>query len=79
MTSAGAVLAELVGGKSRQKNPPVFGARMRFMQVSEPLFRTVCRSFSSLGFPARRGPQKPPAAGLCPAKLCGKMPLRELH
>ena len=79
MTSAGAVLAELVGVKGRQKNAPVFGTCMRFLQVLEPLFRKVCRCFSWLVFPARRSPQTLSAAGLCPAKLLSRRLLRERH
>ena len=66
----GTLVAQEALGQVSSENAPVSGACVRFIQVSEPF--SVCRSFSSLVFPATRGPQKPFAAGLCPAKLCGK-------
>ena len=75
MSSAGAVLAELVGSRAGRKNPPVFGACMRFMQVSEHRLPVV----QFAGVSSQERSAKAAAAGLCPAKLCGKMPLPELH
>ena len=75
----GTLVAEEALGQVSSKNAPISGARVRFLQVSAPSFRSVCQFFSSLVFPTAIGPQKPSAAGLCPAKLCGKRPLRKLH
>ena len=48
MTSAGAVSAELAGSNGKQRNAPVLGACMCFLQILEPFFRKVWRSCKAL-------------------------------